>query len=320
MYHTDSTCHDGSSSAGDRPLVHKHSHHDLPIVLYATAEATDPRALESATGLTAVASARELSALSLRDFILVPVCTGRDLTSITQAAQAMHWLSKSGDRVLAISPPVVNATYAVARMRQQVRRAAGHAEAILFVSAAIDPFADAELFRRARLAMQFSEQLRMAVAFDDPANRGLDCWPSPQQAVADLSTLLGPGEAMERIAVVRADLHAVESQLDTEQAKALMTPTALLAAVKASAHTALHALDHGEDGISAALLADHGQGFAHSHGEEDHEHSHGHHHSHSHEHHHAHSHGHYHAHDHVHPHAPGASHMHLPTHNHPHPH
>jgi urease accessory protein len=53
-------------------------------------------------------------------------------------------------------------------------------------------------------------------------------------------------------------------------------------------HTAVHlAGDHGDDGIAAGLLADHGTGFAHSHGDGDghtHSHSHGHSHGHSHTH------------------------------------
>lgn len=259
-------------------MVHTPPHTHLEsaeprTVLYATAESANHDYLHHVTGAPVVTNARELSALGIEHFTLVPACTGRDLTSITQAAQALQWLKQhSPDRTLLLADPLSNATYAIARMRHHIRALAREAEAIVFVSATVDPFADAELFRRVRLACQFSEDIAVEVAFDDAAHAPNIAWPKPAEVEKKLHKL-----GKDNICYVRADLYK-----DPEgHHMGLFKETALRAAAGASAEKARHKAAHGDDGIGTGLLADHGAGFAHSHGN-DHEHSHGHSHRHHH--------------------------------------
>lgn len=251
-------------------------------VLYAGAEASTPDALAAATGIPVVTGPRALAPYleqARREdatLVVVPAGTDRDLTSVTQAAQALRWAQRSGTQVV-LAPSLVDATRAIAEMRRHLRAAATQgADAVLFVAATVDPFADAELLRRVRLARQFSGGLEVEVAFEGS-------WPTPDTARERLR-LLGARNPVE----VRADLVLGE---ETGAAQPLFRASALATAVQRTAHTALHlAADHHDDGIAAGLLADHATGFAHSHGDEGHSHDHAHSHSHSHGHSHSHHH------------------------------
>ncbi|MGO2651697.1 MAG: hypothetical protein ACTH92_13085 [Corynebacterium variabile] len=250
-------------------------------VLYAGAEASTPGALAAATGTPVVTGPRALAPYleqarqQEQPLVVIPAGTDRDLTSVTQAAQALQWAQRSGTRVV-LGPSLVDATRAIAEMRRHLRAVSGQgADAVLFIAKTVDPFADAELLRRVRLARQFSEDLEVEVAFEGS-------WPSPETARERLR-LLGAQD----IAEIRADLVTGE---DAGTVAPLFRASALATAVERASHTALHlAADHHDDGIAAGLLADHATGFAHSHGDEDghshpHPHSHGHSHGHSHHH------------------------------------
>ncbi|QNH96674.1 hypothetical protein [Corynebacterium anserum] len=243
---------------------------ETQTVLYATAESANHEYLSRATGYPVVADARELSALEHEHITLVPACTSRDLSAITQAAQTMRWLKeRDAHRTLIVAEPLSGDTYAIARMRHHIRSLAGKADALLFVSATVNPFADAELIRRVRLARQFSEDVEVDVAFDDVASSPSEAWPTPLAAAQRLNML-----GLESITFIRADLY--EDPLGEQ--RTLFKDTALRAAVVASVERARHRAGHGDDGIATGLLADHGAGFAHSHGDEDHDHTHHHHH------------------------------------------
>jgi sirohydrochlorin cobaltochelatase len=251
-------------------------------VLYAGAEAPDPGALSADTGVPVVTGPRALAPFLEQarsqdaTLVLIPAGTDRDLTSVTQAAQALQWAQRSGVRVV-LGPSLIDATRAIAELRRHLRAVAPDHDGVLFVARTVDPFADAELVRRVRLARQFSEDLEVEVAFEGS-------WPSPDTA-RDRLRALGAAQVAE----IRADLALGE---DAGTAEPLFRPSALATAAQRAAHTAVHlAEDHHDDGIAAGLLADHGTGFAHSHGDEDghshtHTHSHGHSHGHSHTHHH----------------------------------
>lgn len=266
-----------------------HSHIHIPetcTVLYATAESPSHEYLAQATGCPVVANARELSALDEQHIVLVPACTARDLTAITQAAQALQWLkARDPERTLILAEPLSGDTYAIARMRHHIRALAEDADALLFVAATVDPFADAELVRRVRLARQFSEEVEVEVAFDDAAGSPSLPWPTPPAARERFAKL-----GLDKIATIRADLYCDP----LGEQKVLFKATGLKAALLASKEKAVHRAAHGDDGIAAGLLADHGAGFAHSHGDEDHDHGHGHSHGHSHSHAHGHGHSHHH--------------------------
>ncbi|MGN0095450.1 MAG: hypothetical protein ACI38U_05255 [Corynebacterium sp.] len=241
-------------------------------VLYAGPEAPTPSALQDATGVPVVTGPRGLSrhAEEARTqdvpLVVIPAGTGRALTSVTQAAQALQWARRSGTQVV-LGPSLIDATRAVAEMRRHLRAAAVSHDGVLFRANTVDPFADAELLRRVRLAQQFSENLLVEVTFEGS-------WPSPDTARERLRLLGATG-----VAEIRADLGA-------DHGAPLFRPSSLATAVQRASHTALHLLrDHHDDGIAAGLLADHATGFAHSHGDED-GHTHSHPHSHSHSHHH----------------------------------
>ncbi|HIW91826.1 MAG TPA: hypothetical protein H9870_09230 [Candidatus Corynebacterium avicola] len=243
-------------------------------VLYAGAEAPTPDALAEASGTPVVTGPRDLAHFTEQArsqdaaLVVIPAGTNRDLTSITQAAQALQWAQRQGTTVV-LGPSLIDATRAIAELRRHLRAAAKDHDAVLFHAATVDPFADAELLRRVRLAQQFSENLLVEVAFEGS-------WPSVETARERLR-LLGATS----VADVRADLALIEGSTP------LFRRSALATAADRASHTALHlAEDHGDDGIAAGLLADHETGFAHSHGDEGHSHSHSHSHSHGNSHHH----------------------------------
>ncbi|AGP31835.1 hypothetical protein [Corynebacterium terpenotabidum] len=262
-------------------------------VLYAGAEASTPGALAAVTGTPVVTGPRGLAPYldqatgADAPLIVLPSGTDRDLTSVTQAAQTLQWAQRSGAQVV-LGPSLIDATRAIAEMRRHLRDARGK-DAVLFLARTVDPFADAELLRRVRLARQFSEDLEVEVAFEGS-------WPTPEQARERLRRL-GASTVVE----IRADLAVGE---DIGTAVPLFRASALTTAVERASHTALHLLrDHHDDGIAAGLLADHATGFAHSHGDADHHHGHGHPHAHGQGHEHGHGHGHPHDHSHDHPHS-----------------
>jgi sirohydrochlorin cobaltochelatase len=168
-------------------------------VLYAGAEAPTPDALAAASGVPVVTGPRDLARFTEQakaqdaTLVVVPAGTNRDLTSITQAAQALQWAQRQGARVV-LGPSLIDATRAIAELRRHLRAAAKDHDAVLFHAATVDPFADAELLRRVRLAQQFSEQLLVEVAFEGS-------WPSVDTARERLR-LLGA----TRVADIRADL------------------------------------------------------------------------------------------------------------------
>lgn len=237
-------------------------------VLYAGAEAPTPAALQDATGVAVATAPRDLAGHAERaraqdvPLVVVPAGTGRALTSVTQAAQALRWAQRSGTQVV-LAPSLVDATRAIAEMRRHLRAAATGHDAVLFRAGTVDPFADAELLRRVRLAQQYSEDLLVEVAFEGS-------WPSVDTARGRLG-LLGATQVAE----VRADLGTYPG---ADAATPLFRPSSLATAVQRAVHTALHRLhDHGDDGVAGGLLADHATGFAHSHG---HDHTHDHTHTH----------------------------------------
>ncbi|MCX2162647.1 hypothetical protein [Corynebacterium auriscanis] len=184
-------------------------------------------------------------------------------------------------RTLLLAEPISGDTYAIAQMRHHIRKLSEDADALIFVSATVDPFADAELFRRVRLAQQYSEKIEVGVAFDEVAPVSNPAWPTVKAVQQRLERL-----NCVSIRRVRADLYHDPKGQDID----LFKPTALRAAVTTAVEKARHRAEHGDDGISAGLMADHGAGFAHSHGSGDGEgHSHGHGHNQAHAHFHSHT-------------------------------
>lgn len=268
---------------------------DTQVIVFATAEAPQRKQLAEQGGFPVATSTRELTELieatQSSQVVVVPASTGRDLTAITQVAQTLTWLKSSGSAPqLLLAAPIFNDTYTIAYLRKRIRSATQRgSDAIAFVAQAVDPFADAELFRRVRLAEQYSEKIQVALCFDAALPTKADVFPTVEQTAHTLEKL-----GATRVELARADLGMWE---DGEQRFDLCGARALHTAIHLSAHNAQHAAEHGDDGLAAGLLADHAAGFAHSHGDED-----GHAHQHEHSHPHTHSHSHAHAHSHAHPH------------------
>lgn len=209
--------------------------------------------------------------------VVMPMTSGRNLPLIADTAKVCQWFKRNHkDVCVALAAPPLNTTTTLASLRATLRRETSPSDIAVVCSATIDPFADAELFRIARLAWTHSSGADVVVAFDD-------VYPSVSQALAPYKATLDVDAQRQtrRSTVIRADLQATANQ------KPLLSSTALSTAISQSAKTALHLLQsHHDDGIEAALLADHEHGYAHSHGEDD---DHSHHHGHGHHYHHHHS-------------------------------
>lgn len=136
--------------------------------------------------------------------VIIPMTAGRDLHSITALAQAIQWWKhrRPSARVI-LSDPIGNSTTRVSALRANMRSHPAHS--YVFVSVALDPFFDADLFRDARLAWQYSNS-ETSVAFDGAA-------PSLPEAIHRAEILLedqmneqANESEVERIVVLRTDL------------------------------------------------------------------------------------------------------------------
>ncbi|MDO4909671.1 MAG: hypothetical protein Q3962_07490 [Corynebacterium sp.] len=198
------------------------------------------------------------------EIVLLPFHTGRDATLESDLARAASWISKS--RTVYVAEAVGDATQTLAALRGHFRKLAKDHKGLV-IARSVDPFADAELFRIARLAWVNGNAAEIGVAFEG-------AYPSR----SEWEEIHGPADM-----VVRADFEKAEGdQL------ALWSPSQLKVLIERRVHTALHrGRDHGDNGIERAMMRDHDHGFAHSHGDD---------HSHTHEHPHSHAHGHHHHH------------------------
>ncbi|MDN8625003.1 hypothetical protein [Corynebacterium kroppenstedtii] len=287
--------------------------------------------------------------------VIIPMTAGRDLHSITALAQAIQWWKRSrpSARVI-ISGPIGNSTTRVSALRTNMRSHPAHSYVV--VSVALDPFFDADLFRDARLAWQYSNS-ETSVAFDGAA-------PSLSEAIHRAEILLEDQindqtneSDMERIVILRADLLPPnkdgywadgpsyhEVALWSPSALAVLIETNVARARDAAADVfnssaenyATHNTGGNQNlndpssrqsdqfvpvvGLEAALWADHDSGFAHSHAHDEDDAEGGHNPSHSHPHSHNHSHTHSHPHTHSHTHSHGHAHHHHVEQSHAHDH
>ena len=168
---------------------------DTQAIVFATAEAPQRKQLAEQGGFPVATSTRELTELieatQSSQVVVVPASTGRDLTAITQVAQTLTWLKSSGFAPqLLLAAPIFNDTYTIAYLRKRIRSATQRgSDAIAFVAQAVDPFADAELFRRVRLAEQYSEKIQVALCFDAKLPTKADVFPTVEQTAHTLEKL-----------------------------------------------------------------------------------------------------------------------------------
>lgn len=191
--------------------------------------------------------------------VVVPMTLGRDPRLVADTARTVRWVARERlAGAIALAEPFGTPDHLVSWLRAACRRHADD-DAILIAAAATDPFDDAELHRIAALVRIFGTHRLVEVALlaadDSPLHDGLD-----------RCRRLGA----ERVAVVPAGFGTPAGVTAP-----LLAPVAVASVISARVARACRRLaERGEDGVDAALAADHHHGFAHSH---DHAHAHDHH-------------------------------------------
>ena len=203
------------------------------------------------------------AALALGDgqpVCVVPMTLGRDPELVADTARTLRWLARTAaPGRIALAEPFGAVEHLVGWLRAAAGR---HRElpddtALLVTAPAADAFADAELFRVARLVRQFGRHRWVEVALhgeaaDPDLAEGADrCRRLGARRVVLLTAGFGPAEAA--------------ATADAEDGGPLLSRRAVVGVLDARVDAALHRLRHGQDGIAAALDAGHGHGFAHSH-------------------------------------------------------
>ncbi|MDV8001478.1 hypothetical protein [Rhodococcus sp. IEGM 1408] len=219
-------------------------------------------------GLSELVEAESAAAGEGGVVVVVPLTFGRAPAMIADCSRTLRDVRpRLAPGSLVLAAPLGDATLLVTRLRAAIRRhsvngnsvadTAG-AESVLVVSPSIDPFADAELFRLARLARQYGRPGLVEVAFHGGAE------PDPDVA-AGLARVeaLGGGRPL-LVSATLAPAPALGLDLPGEGAY-LLGPAVLRSVLDTRVRDAVHQLDHGDDGIDAALDAEDGHGYAHSH-------------------------------------------------------
>jgi sirohydrochlorin cobaltochelatase len=186
--------------------------------------------------------------------VVVPMTLGRDPRLVSDTARTVRWVARNRPaRTVALAEPFGTPDHLVSWLRAACRKHPDD-EAILIAAAAADPFDDAELHRIAALVRVFGTHRLVEVALLTPGGHGL-------QDGLERCRRLGA----DRVAIVPAGLGT-----PTGATAPLLAPVAVASVISARVAKACRRLaERGEDGVSAALAADHHHGFAHAH---DHDH------------------------------------------------
>jgi hypothetical protein len=233
------------------------------LLLVGGHESDDGRAL---TQSQAVAAGRALERALGRALaeeatvVVLPMTLGRDPRLVADTARTVCWATRDAQPGhVALAPPFGTTDHLVGWVRAACRRLHDDDAAVLIAAAPAGPFDDAELHRVAALVRARSGRRLVEVGLRGPGGE-LD-------AGLERCRLLGA----ERVAIVPAQLG-----VQADAAEPLLSRAALERIVAARVATACHHLTaHGDDGIAAALAADHLHGFAHTH-DHDGEHAHTH--------------------------------------------
>lgn len=249
--------------------VHEHVHQHTDPATARIVAALGPEAEQMPDlGIPSAAPGRGLSDLVSAEgqagdlVVVVPMTFGRAPTVIADCARTLRDVrGRTGGARVALAAPLGDATMLVTRLRAVIRRhELGDAavDSVLVVSPAIDPFADAELFRLARLARQYGRPGLVEVAF----HGGTEPDPDLAGGLARLDAL-GSGRPMV-VSATLAPAPVTGRDLPGE-GEYLLGPAVLRSVIDTRVREAVHRLDHGRDGIDAALDAEDGHGYAHSH-------------------------------------------------------
>lgn len=230
---------------------------------------------------------------------VLPMTFGRNPTMVADTAKSLKWLDAGpGAQRVALCEDFGTPDHLVAWLRraatETARRRPG--TALVIAARSANPFDDAELHRTAHLVRAHGAggEVEVACLGGEP-EAGL------REAVRRVR-LLGSEETVVVPAGFARTLAAPFGQGAFRQVEfygPLMSDQAIRQVIAQRRAAAEHRLGHGESGIDAGLLADHGHGYAHSHSFEEgqgHSHQHGHSHPHKHGHPHKHTHGNGHSH------------------------
>jgi hypothetical protein len=203
-----------------------------------------------------------------RSTVVLPMTLGRDPRLVSDAARTVRWAAR-GERpgAIVLAPPFGTADHLVSWLRGACLALHDEAAAVLIVATPANPFDDAELHRVAALVRTHGRRRLVEVCLRSHSG-GIE-------EGLDRCRRLGA----ERVAVLPAEFDVAAS---ADVAAPLLSSTVVARVVAARLATARHRLvEHEDDGVAAALMADHLHGFAHSHEGEQahgHDHSHPHHH------------------------------------------
>ncbi len=194
--------------------------------------------------------------------VVVPMTLGRDPRLVADTARTVRWIARDRpERAIVLTAPFGTPDHLVSWLRAACRTHPSDT-AILIAAPASDPFDDAELHRIAALVRVFGTHSLVEVALLTPGDHAL-------QAGIERCRRLGA----DHVAVVPASFGTPAGA-----AAPLLAPVAVASVISARVAKACRRLaESGEDGVSAALEADHHHGFAHAH---DHDNNHGHGHTH----------------------------------------
>lgn len=249
----------GHESAGGRELPPLQLHERGALVGVRSRVAASGRELELA--LTAALAESGAG----RPVVVLPMTLGRDPRLVSDTARTVRWAAR-GEHAgrIALAPPFGSSDHLVGWLRAACRELRDDAgTAVLIAAAPADPFDDAELHRVAALVRTHSGHRLVEVGLRSPSGELYDG--------LDRCRRLGAS----RVAVVPAEL-----RLRDDAATPLLSPAVIAGVVAERVQAACHRLlAHGDDGVAAALAADHVHGFAHSHAN-DHDHAHPHEHEH----------------------------------------
>ncbi|PPS90900.1 sirohydrochlorin chelatase [Streptomyces sp. MH60] len=196
---------------------------------------------------------------------VVPMTLGRDPELVADAARTLLGLTPKERTGTVLAEPFGTAEHLIGWLRAAATRVQED-RALLVTAPSGDPFADADLFRVARLVRQYGRHRTVEVALT-----GGD--PDPAEGVRRCRAL--GAERVVLLPAAWATPHLPDSA-HCEPGGPLLTASATAGVLDARVGDAWHRRDrHGDDGLPRALTATHGHGHSHSHGPDGHGHSHG---------------------------------------------
>ncbi|MFJ4332321.1 MULTISPECIES: sirohydrochlorin chelatase [unclassified Streptomyces] len=221
-------------------------------------------------GVSCVSGGRELfrrvraSRTRGEDVCVVPMTLGRDPELVADAARTLLGLTPEERAGTVLAEPFGTAEHLVGWLRAAATRVPED-RALLVTAPSGDPFADADLFRIARLVRQYGRHRTVEVALT-----GGD--PDPAEGVRRCRAL-----GAERVVLLPAAWAAppVPAPGHCERGGPLLTAPATAGVLDARVGDAWHRHErHADDGLSRGLTAAHGHGHSHSHGPGDDGHGH----------------------------------------------